>query len=134
MPMFDASTVTGISKSEFLGFDQYGEAITDYKTPHVDSPEWFQKNKSREDQHRDLPANGFKLNVAVRYDTLFAGKFPRSTVAKYFLNPLKINYFRKYILVSSNLPKKTTNKMFERISALSSKKPLNQKNKCTSFY
>ena len=83
MPMFDASTVTGISKFEFLGFDQYGEAITDYKTPHVDSPEWFQKNKSREDQHRDLPANGFKLNVAVRYDTLFAGKFPRSTVAKY---------------------------------------------------
>ena len=30
--------------------------------------------------------------------------------------------------------KKRTNKMFERISALSSKKPLNQKNKCTSFY
>ena len=87
MPMFDASTVTGVSTSEFLGYAQYEKAMNDYKTPHVDSTEWFQNNKSSEDQHRDLPANGFKLNVAVRYDSLFAGKFPRSTVAKYFLNP-----------------------------------------------
>ena len=71
------------STSEFLGYAEYEEAINDYKTPHVDSPEWFHKNKSSEDQHRDLPANGFKLNVAVRYDSLFARKFPSSTVAKY---------------------------------------------------
>ena len=29
-----------------------------------------------------FPANGFKLNVAVRYDTLFAQNFPNSTVYK----------------------------------------------------
>ena len=41
MPMFDASTVTGVSTSEFLGYPQYEEAINDYKTPRVDSPEWL---------------------------------------------------------------------------------------------
>ena len=83
MPMFDASTITGVSTSKFLGFDQYGEAINDYKVPHVDSSQWFKKNRASKDQRLDLPANGFKLNVAVRYDTLFARKFPSSTVAKY---------------------------------------------------
>ena len=83
MPMFDASTVTGVSNTEFLGYAQYEEAINDYKTPHVDSSEWFKNNKSSEDQHSNLPANGFKLSVAVRYDSLFAKKFPSSTVAKY---------------------------------------------------
>ena len=95
MPMFDASTVTGVSTSEFLGYAQYEKAMNDYKTPHVDSSERFQNNKSSEYQHRDLPANGFKLNVAVRYDTLFAGKFPRSTVAKYIsINVSLLNPFR----------------------------------------
>ena len=83
MSMFEASTISGVSTFEFFGFDRYGEAINDYKIPHVDSSEWFQKNKSSEDQLHDLPANGFKLNVAVRYDTSFARKFPSSTVAKY---------------------------------------------------
>ena len=35
MPMFDASTVTGLSTSEFLGYAGYGKAINDYKEPHL---------------------------------------------------------------------------------------------------
>ena len=45
MPMFEASTISGVSTFEFFGFDQYGEAINDYKIPHVDSSEWFQKKR-----------------------------------------------------------------------------------------
>ena len=81
MTMFEANAVSGISTAEFLGYGD-GEAVDEYKDPQVDSSDRSSKNKGSDRQTQPFPANGFKLNVAVRYDTLFAQQFPSSTVAK----------------------------------------------------
>ena len=82
MTMFEANAVTGISTAEFFGYGYDGETHDDYRVPHVDSSDWPSKNESSDRQTQPFPANGYELNVAVRYDTLFAQKFPSSTVAK----------------------------------------------------
>lgn len=82
MTMFEANAVTGISTAHFFGHGYNGEAHDDYIYPPVDSSDWSSENESSDRQTQPFPANGFKLNVAVRYDTLFAQNFPTSTVAK----------------------------------------------------
>ena len=82
MTMFEANAVAGISTAAFFGGGGDGEEVDEYKDPHVDSSDMPPKNNGSDRQTPPFPANGFKLNVAVRYDTLFAQKFPSSTVAK----------------------------------------------------
>ena len=84
MTMFEANAVTGISTAQFVGYGYDGEAHDDYidVSLDVDSSDWSSKNESSDRQTQPFPANGYKLNVAVRYDTLFAQNFPSSAVAK----------------------------------------------------
>ena len=82
MTMFEANAVAGITTAAFFGSGGDGEEVDEYKFPPVDSSDLPPKNKSNDRQTQSFPANGFKLSVAVRYDTLFAQNFPSSTVAK----------------------------------------------------
>ena len=81
MTMFEANAVAGISTAPFFGNSGDGEQVDSFREPHVDSS-LPPKNNGSDRQSPPFPANGFKLNVAVRYDTLFAQNFPSSTVAK----------------------------------------------------
>ena len=81
MTMFEVNAVAGISTAPFFGNGGDGEQVDSFREPHVDyglPP----KNNSSDRQSPPYPAGGFKLNVAVRYDSLFAQNFPSSTVAK----------------------------------------------------
>ena len=80
MTMFEANAVTGISTAPFVGYGNDRESHDDYRD--VDFSDWSSKNESSNRQTQPFPANGYELNVAVRYDTLFAQNFPSSTVAK----------------------------------------------------
>ena len=82
MTMFEANAVIGISTAQFVDYGYNGEAHDDYLDPHVDSSDQPSKNESSDRQTQPFPANGYKLSVAVRYDSLFAQNFPSSTVAK----------------------------------------------------
>ena len=82
MTMFEANAVTGISTAPFVGYGNDRESHDDYIDVNVDSSIWSSKNESSDRQTPPFPANGYELNVAVRYDTLFAQNFPSSTVAK----------------------------------------------------
>ena len=81
MTMFEVNAVAGISTAPFFGYGGDGEQVDGFREPHVDSG-LLPKNNGSDRQTPPFPANGFKLNVAVRYDTLFAQNFPSSTVAK----------------------------------------------------
>ena len=81
MTMFEVNAVAGISTAPFFGNGGDGEQVDSFREPHVDSG-LPPKNNGSKAQSPPFPAGGFKLNVAVRYDTLFAQKFPSSTVAK----------------------------------------------------
>ena len=82
MTMFEANAVDGVSTAAFFGSGGDGEEVDDYKFPPVDFSDLPPKNKSSDRQTQSFPAGGFKLNVAVRYDTKFAQNFPSATVAK----------------------------------------------------
>ena len=86
MTMFEANAVSGIDTAAFFGGSGNGQEVDEYKVPHIDFSDLPPKNNGSDRQTPPYPANGFKLNVAVRYDTLFAQKFPSSTVAKYIMN------------------------------------------------
>ena len=81
MTMFEANAVAGISTAPFFGNGGDGEQVDSFREPHVDSG-LPPKTNGSDRQIPPFPANGFKLNVAVRYDTLFAQNFPSSTVPK----------------------------------------------------
>ena len=79
MTMFEANAVAGISTAPFFGNGGDGEQVDSFREPHVDSG-LPPKNKTTKSP--PYPTDGFKLNVAVRYDSLFASNFPSSAVAK----------------------------------------------------
>ena len=82
MTLFEVNAVAGISTAPFFHNGGDGEQVDSFREPHIDSG-LPPKNNSSDRQTPPYPAGGFKLNVAVRYDTLFAQNFPHSTVAKY---------------------------------------------------
>ena len=82
MTLFEVNAVAGISTAPFFHNGGDGEQVDSFREPHVDSG-LPPKNNSSDRQSPPYPSGGFKLNVAVRYDTLFAQNFPNSTVAKY---------------------------------------------------
>ena len=79
MTLFEVNAVAGISTAPFFHHDGEGEQVDSFREPHVDSG-LPPKNKTTKSP--PYPAGGFKLNVAVRYDTLFAENFPSNTTAK----------------------------------------------------
>ena len=81
MTMFEVNAIAGISTAPFFGNGGDEEQVDSFREPHVDSG-LPPKNNGSNRQSPPYPADGFKLNVAVRYDTLFAQNFPSSTVAK----------------------------------------------------
>ena len=81
MTLFEVNAVAGISTAPFFHNGGDGEQVDSFREPHVDSG-LPPKNNSSDRQSPLYPSGGFKLNVAVRYDTLFAQNFPSSTVAK----------------------------------------------------
>ena len=81
MTMFEVNAFAGISTVPFFGNEGHGEQVDSFREPHVDSG-LPPKNISSDRQSPPYPTCGFKLNVAVRYDTLFAQNFPSSTDAK----------------------------------------------------
>ena len=81
MTLFEVNAVAGISTAPFFGNGGDGEQVDSFREPHVDSG-LPPKSNGSDRQSPPYPAGGFKLNVAVRYDTLFAQNFPSSTVAK----------------------------------------------------
>ena len=79
MTMFEVNAVAGISTAPFFGNGEDGEQVDSFRETHVDSG-LPQKNKTTKSP--PYPANGFNLNVAVRYDSLFASNFPSNTVQR----------------------------------------------------
>ena len=79
MTLFEVNAVAGISTAPFFGNGGDGEQVDTFRETHVDSG-LPPKNKTTKSP--PFPAGGFKLNVAVRYDTLFASNFPSSPVAQ----------------------------------------------------
>ena len=82
MAMFEVDAESGFSTSEM-------------KMPvgMVDEVKWPEISEDREEsqdrEDRTFPANGFELNLAIRYDNLFAAQFPGQETTKYFLLLLK---------------------------------------------
>ena len=81
MTMFEVNAVAGVSTAPFFHNGGDGEQVDSFREPHVDSG-LPPRNNSSDRQSPPYPTCGFKLNVAVRYDTLFAQNFPSSTDAK----------------------------------------------------
>merc|ERR1711971_370626 len=79
MTLFEVNAVAGISTAPFFGNGGDGEQVDSFKEPPFLPPK---NNGSKGLKSPPYPAGGFNLNVAVRYDTLFASNFPSSTVAK----------------------------------------------------
>ena len=78
MAMFEVDAESGFSTSEMkmpVGM------VDEVKWPEIsEDPE---ESQDREDG--TFPANGFELNLAIRYDNLFAAQFPGQETTKYFL-------------------------------------------------
>ena len=78
MAMFEVDAESGFSTSEMK-----------WPVRMVDEVKWPEISDDREEsQHREdraFPANGFELNLAIRYDNLFAAQFPDQKITKYFL-------------------------------------------------
>ena len=78
MAMFEVDAETGFSTSEMtmpVGM------VDEVRWPEISEDR--EKIQGRED--RTFPANGFELNLAIRYDNLFAAQFPGQETTKYFL-------------------------------------------------
>ena len=82
MTLFEVNAVAGISTAPFFGNGGDGEQVDSFIEPPADFDLPPKNNGSKGLKSPPYPDDGFKLNVAVRYDTLFASKFPSSTVAK----------------------------------------------------
>ena len=77
--MFEVNTKFGTTKHEFIR-DIKNEAVCDMKIPpYYNISESFPMTMR---QSPSYPANGFQLNVAVRYDTLFSNRFPGEAVSR----------------------------------------------------
>ena len=79
MAMFEVDAETGFSTSE----------MNNWPAGMVDEVKWPEISEDREEsqdrEDRTFPANGFELNLAIRYDNLFAAQFPGQETTKYFL-------------------------------------------------
>ena len=79
MAMFEVDAETGFSTSE----------MNNWPSGMVDEVKWPEISEDREESQdrkdRTFPANGFELNLAIRYDNLFAAQFPGQETTKYFL-------------------------------------------------
>ena len=82
MTLFEVNAVAGISTAPFFGNGGDGEQVDSFREPPVDSGMPPKNNGSKGLKSPPYPAYGFKLNVAVRYDNLFAQEFPSNTTAK----------------------------------------------------
>ena len=82
MGMFEVDAESGFSTSEIkMPVGMVDEVLW----PEISEEIFFRKNKIEHSQHRTFPANGFTLNLAIRYDNLFAAQFPGQETTKYFL-------------------------------------------------
>ena len=79
MTLFEVNAVAGISTAPFFGNGGDGEQVDSFKEPPFLPPK---NNGSKGLKSPPYPAGGFKLNVAVRYDSLFASKFGSGSVAR----------------------------------------------------
>ena len=76
MAMFEVDAESGFSTS-------------DIKMPvgSHDTVKWPEISKDREESQeradRAFPANGFMLNLAIRYDKLFSAQFPGQEITRY---------------------------------------------------
>ena len=78
MVMFEVDAESGISTS---GMKMPVGMVDEVKLPEIS---WLQK-ESHQRAERAFPANGFKLNLAIRYDNLFAAQFAGQETTKYLL-------------------------------------------------
>ena len=78
MAMFEVDAETGFSTSELtMPVGMVGEV----KWPEISED----REESQDREDRTFPSNGFTLNLAIRYDNLFAAQFPGQETTKYFL-------------------------------------------------
>ena len=103
MAMFEVDAESGFSNSELImpvgmvdevkwpEISESGFSTSEIKMPvgMVGEVKWPEISQDREEsqvrEDRTFPANGFELNLAIRYDNLFAAQFPGQETTKYFL-------------------------------------------------
>ena len=92
--MFEVNTKFGTTKHESIR-GMANEALCDMKIPPYYNISGSFPMTMR--QSPAYPANGFQLNVAVRYDTLFSNRFSGEAVSRY-IRPLKIQSIITYFM------------------------------------
>ena len=76
MAMFEVDAESGFSTSEMkmpVGM------VDEVKWPEISGDQ----KESQERADRVFPANGFTLNLAIRYDELFSAQFPGQEITRY---------------------------------------------------
>ena len=74
--MFEANTINGISNSDFQRpIPGLEPMVLKHLTITSNGSRVYQQGEIDIDQRQSIPANGYKLNLAVRYDNGFANKF-----------------------------------------------------------
>ena len=80
--MFEVDAKKGFSTSE----RKMPEGMVDEVFwPEISKDQKRIQNNETDRQTPSIPENGFKLNLAIRYDHLFAAKFPGTEEKRYIL-------------------------------------------------
>ena len=84
MAMFEVDADSGFSISERKKRMKMPVGMVDeVKWPEISKDQKRIQNNETDRQTPSIPENGFKLNLAIRYDSLFAAKFPGTEEKRY---------------------------------------------------